>query len=964
MMNTDNLLDAIINLPQDAFEEWFEANTQRAREHFKMELVQACKAKAQEMSYGDDPDGALPILDRAALVAGALKQPLALALVWRGRANILQVHERYVESLAASSRAIALYKQYGTPYDVAVASTVEIKTKGALERFDEAINLALWIRPLFVRQAFTFGVARVTGNLAEVLTWAWRLEEALPEYERARKLYLQSSSPLDAARVLHNMGVLANRMDQLDLAQRYYSQAYPEFKAAGDVISMIKTKFNLARVCLRQGRYETALAHLAEARTILADLPDSPDSGNVDMLEAQVRWRLNQRTQAERLLREALGLFNQLSRRLEAAETLIVLGHLLAAVRTAEKLAEGLSCLEQAEKNLQALKVPLFVAWVQLEEAELLLLLERTEEAATQAQAARSVFTEASLHLREAQASALLADCCWRIEPQRARELYQAAIQVGEADPLLTIRCWRGVGRLAQAAHEPAEAEQAYERAVRLLENLRRSLRHYQNQAGFLEDKQGLTEALLNSLHLQPERQQDILAWIERFKAAALADLLVGQAADETIEATLRSLLTEREQLAEKLDRQLSTLHTNSSTQMASSLQRGTALAAHDAYQSQSLSEIRQQLLALDEQIVRRQDSTTAWREGVAIEPERIHDLLDEETLLISYYTVKGKLYALTVTNLAGDIQIHPLRVGLGEVEKFWQRTRRQVVRPKSNIAAIQKRLAYLWGKLIAPFEARIRRKKRLLILPHRSLFHLPFAALYDARRKRYLIERWIVQLAPSATILAWCQQRPSAGASCHSLLVGYPGEPLKPAYLPAVEQELAAVANLLPHTSVLFGKDATAQKLMKQAPGHAILHIAGHAYYNSSTPLESGMPLAGGRWLRASDLYLRYGHISGATVVLSGCETARGRPTGGDILGLTSAFLYAGAVGIVAGLWRIDDNATATLMVAFYRHLADGADTANALRQAQLTLLKSKSYQAPYFWAPFGLSGDSRVLK
>ena len=101
----------------------------------------------------------------------------------------------------------------------------------------------------------------------------------------------------------------------------------------------------------------------------------------------------------------------------------------------------------------------------------------------------------------------------------------------------------------------------------------------------------------------------------------------------------------------------------------------------------------------------------------------------------------------------------------------------------------------------------------------------------------------------------------------------------------------------------------------------------------------------------------------AGATVVLSGCSTGRGRPAGGDVMGLTSAFLYAGAIGIIAGLWRVDDAATAELMTTFYREISNGQDTANALQQAQLQLLRSERYARPYFWAPFSLNGDRRAL-
>jgi CHAT domain-containing protein len=441
---------------------------------------------------------------------------------------------------------------------------------------------------------------------------------------------------------------------------------------------------------------------------------------------------------------------------------------------------------------------------------------------------------------------------------------------------------------------------------------------------------------------------------VERFKARVLADLLAEQPPDSGSDPELLDLFARRKQLRRQLDRRLSSLvDQNHLTEMH---QRGPALAAHDDYQTHELSDVRQQLQALEEEIGRRRDNACDWREGAPIDPRQVHRLLDAQTLLVSYYAAGGQLYALSATHVEGDVRVHALHLGIDEVEERWWQTRRLVARSTSRIAAVQARLARLWEGLIAPLDLpnRLRDGTRLLILPHRGLFHVPFAGLYDAQGKQYLVERWTVQLAPSATILERCRRWEQGTA--RYVLVGYPGPPDQPGYLPGVEKELSTLAGLLPDATVLWGEQATRQNVLDAAPQSMVLHLAGHTFYDSARPLESGMPLAGGRWLRAADLYLRYGHLAGATVVLSGCSAGRGRPTGGDVMGLTSAFLYAGAVGVVAGLWRVDDAATADLMTSFYREFDRGA--ADALRLAQLGLLRSGRYAHPYFWAPFALSG------
>jgi CHAT domain-containing protein len=263
---------------------------------------------------------------------------------------------------------------------------------------------------------------------------------------------------------------------------------------------------------------------------------------------------------------------------------------------------------------------------------------------------------------------------------------------------------------------------------------------------------------------------------------------------------------------------------------------------------------------------------------------------------------------------------------------------------------------------LIEPLVERLRPKTRLLIVPHRGLFHIPFAGLYDAENERYLIERWAVHITPSITILQQCRQQ--ALGSQQPLLAGFPGHPGHPGHLPGVEEEIQTLASLLPAADVLLGKQATPEGILTAAPNRSFVHLAGHAFYDSQNPLDSGMPLAEERWLRASDLYLHYGHLGGSTVVLSGCSTGRGRPTGGEVLGLTSAFLYAGASGVVTSLWRVDDAATCALMSAFYRQLCEELDTAQALRGAQVELLRGKQYTSPYYWAPFELCGSPRISR
>ena len=109
---------------------------------------------------------------------------------------------------------------------------------------------------------------------------------------------------------------------------------------------------------------------------------------------------------------------------------------------------------------------------------------------------------------------------------------------------------------------------------------------------------------------------------------------------------------------------------------------------------------------------------------------------------------------------------------------------------------------------------------------------------------------------------------------------------------------------------------------------------------------------------------------LNAELVVLSACETGLGRLRDGEgIVGLTRAFLYAGASSTVVSLWKVEDQSTSLLMERFYQNLKRGLDKSEALRQAKLDIIRSnvdlkatgrrEELAAPFYWAPFILVGD-----
>ena len=933
--------------------------------------VERLKQKAEQQAINDF-EQAMSTLEQAAEIALGLDDPMATALVWRGRATIYQQHGMLDRCLHSIQSAVDIYERHGTPFDIAKARTVEVAVHSDMGNFEQAIELGAWIRREFEHQDFTFGLARLAAALGYTYNAAWRLEESFQEHQTAYHLYQQLALKLDAAWVLHNMGVLANQMDRLDLACEHYTAAYSIFVDHGDRVMMVKAQFNLAQNAVRRARFNAALEHLTIARRHLETQQGSVDHGYVELHEAQVRQRLNQPRQAEQLLRRAVERFEAQGARLESAEALLSLSHLLVTINRADvqstKVEEGIACIDQAIAHLNAVDAPLFQAWAELERAELFLSLQRWPEAVRQATELVPRFTDADQTLRKVQAHLILAEAEEALHKSEAEQRFQYALNaLGDNVLPLTIRSWHGLGRLALKRRAWSDAEHAFTQALGIFQLLRRTLQAHWQQAGLLEDGQTLVDGLLSALHAQPDRASDVLPVLEQNKASVLAEMLAGQPVDNSADPKLRRLLAKREALTEQLDHGVSALKRDLFLVAGDDPMPARTVRSYNHHHTEHTAALRLQLQECDEAIARHNSPAQQWREGSEFDSSMVAQLLDDETLLVSYYTVRDQLFALTATRSTDSHRSIRLPTTLSDVRRKWRHTERLLMRGDAVNARLQQQLGSLYNLLIAPLGLDTQSWRRLLLIPHRELSQIPFAALFDQMQGCYLVENYVLQMAPSITVLKFCRdhvldksvQKSTSCSRSAVLLVGYPGEANDPDYLPSVWTEVEDLRTRFSDAEVLFGEEVTRERLLHALTDRSLIHVAGHAVFDSIDPLASGLPLAAGRWLRAGDLYLRYGELEGALVVLSGCSTARGKISGAELLGLPSAFLYAGAGAVLSGLWKIDDAATAQLMGRFYHALAsDALDSAAALRQAQLKMLADTDFSAPYYWAPFVLSG------
>ncbi|WP_218616982.1 CHAT domain-containing protein [[Phormidium ambiguum] IAM M-71] len=274
---------------------------------------------------------------------------------------------------------------------------------------------------------------------------------------------------------------------------------------------------------------------------------------------------------------------------------------------------------------------------------------------------------------------------------------------------------------------------------------------------------------------------------------------------------------------------------------------------------------------------------------------------------------------------------------------------------PESKLLGKQ---VYEW--LISPIEAALKAQlpKTLVFVLDGSFRNVPMAALYDG--KQYLIERYSIALAPGLRLL---NPQPLQQQKLGVLAAGLTEERNGFSALSNVNLELKEIQAEL-KSQILLNQNFTSSTLQKQieALPFPIVHLATHGQFSSNA--NETFVLAWDKKIDVNELSallrkrdeVREEAIE--LLVLSACETAAGDKRAA--LGLAGVAVRAGARSTLASLWSLDDESGAQFMGYFYRALSDRKlSKAEALRQAQLTLLRDPNFRHPRYWAPYVLVGN-----
>jgi tetratricopeptide (TPR) repeat protein len=801
------------------------------------------------------------------------------------------------------------------------------------------------------RQQSDLLTALVHQNRGGCYEYMGLYEEALVAYAAAEERYRVLDMTEHLGEILDNRGAILLLLGRGKESLAAHEAAAAIFAAAELTLSHAKALSNIGEANRQLADYRRSLDAFERARRLYDSLGVLADQGLLLIDTAGAYLELNLYAEALAAYQKAHAMLRHTGMVHDRARALWGIGSTLIARSEFEEAETAL--VEAADLFAAADNAPL-LSGVMLEQAALQEARGDHGAAVATVRRALNLVSGKDWSVQRVYAHLRLADLLLPDAAEAESHLLEGS-QLAErlALPQLRYRLNERLGRLRRLQGRDEEAQVLLEAAVDEIERLRGTVAHETMRASFLRDKTTAYDELLK-LHLargSEKGSHSAFAIAERAKSRALVDLLTGVVqgsatpADDAVEGRIRDLQSD-----------LNVTYTR--------MLGGTEDDGH----GMPVPDLRGRAVELEREInqLRLRASATADIFAPLVASDSLEHPPSDVTML-AYHLVGDEIVtfvqgqggirvvrnpdsAATIARLVQQLDVQWDRLGAGR--EFVERHMTLLERSTRRV------LSSLYGELIEPLEPILHEAvdptsdgpgapRKLVIVPHGLLHRVPFHALFDGGS--YLLERFEVSYAPSAKVYSLCQKRISRGFD-KALVLGV-ADPS----IPAVAEETQAVVRRLPAAELLRDEQATVEALRSKVPGCGVLHLACHGMFRMDNPMFSSLKVGDG-WLAASDV-MRL-DLTGALVTLSACESGRNEVFAGDeLMGLTRAFLGAGATTLVASLWLVQDETTAELMENWYEYVSEGVRRATALRHAQLAL-KDK-YPHPYYWAPFVLIGQ-----
>lgn len=814
------------------------------------------------------------------------------------------------------------------------------------------------------------GEARAYAHIGRCHTAQGDLAEATHNYESALQIWRDLNNPREQSRVLISLGFIDVRGGEWRNSLSHFARAEELLAGFDEPAVMGRLAGGLGDVFNENGLPEKGLVEYERALEYFRRTPDTRDDALTILEIGRTLYLQGDYQGALSCFQHELVAFPPGS--LDAAHRHQYLGKVYAAT------GEHVAALQHFQSAL-----PVYAqAGNRGDEAEVLALMGQVYEQQGRLAPAR---------LRYRRASETFTRLSDRIN--------QSAVDYA-------------LGRLELRAGNYGAAEGHLRNSIEVTENIRRVPTSRDLTTAFSatvhERYESYVECLMREHELRPSRGLDVSAFetSELARARSLTELL-------------RAVQTD---LVNSLDPEIVRREKSLRRALRAKEEAKVALL-RETYRPEDLAELDAELARLEAEYAPVNEAVRAAHPayGQLTRPaawdlrsiqERV--VADDQTLLLEFLLGADKSYVWAVTrDRIGSYDL-PARA---HVEAAAGKAYKQISNPPGaeSDAETDAALRDLSRMVLSPVAAELKNKTRIIVVADGVLHYIPFQVLTaSASADEPAVGAYEVVNAPSASVLGELRQAASRRRTPPKLLAAF-GNPVfasnyarrrdaeggrelaslqapddgrrQPvtreieltgdAFDPSTIQPLLYAShelnNLLDVTAgeetlMASGFDATRERLFgADLSQYAIIHFATHGRFDPKRPEHSGLVLStvelDGRALNGfvglQDIYSIRAPVD--LVVLSACQTALGKDVRGEgLVGLTRGFMYAGASGVVASLWEVEDKATAELMKRFYGNmLQKGMPPGAALREAQNSIRRNPRWRAPHYWAAFTLQGE-----
>lgn len=815
------------------------------------------------------------------------------------------------------------------------------KYNEALQYFRESLRLSEGSTEEEARPRALFGIGSTQHFLGN-------FEEAQETLEQSLKLSEAQNNKAGMSFALNSLGSIAYNKSDYRLAMNRFHQSLELKQALNDKAGAGSTMNNMGLVLHLQGDDEQALDYYQKSLRLAEEAHSNSLIPGIRNNIANIYRDQGNYADALQSYQTSLALSRKLGRQHEIALTLSNLGQVYARQGNYEL---ALPQLQESLKLMEAIGNQGGIAGILSDLGELFFV--------------QRDYPKALEYV--AQSTAL-------------------ARQIGSLETLWKVRT--NAGKIYRALGQTAAARQAFDEAITIIEALRLQVAGgEESQQQFFANK-SVPYSELVSLGILSSNLIQALAYAERAKARTLLDVLhsgrinITKAMNPAEQEQEQVIKDEMVSLNSQFVRENSRSHPDAEhlAQLSANLKK--ARLAQSTFQTKLYAahpalKIQRGLIpafSLQQAAKLIPDAQTALVEYVVTEQKTLMFVLTGEQKILAAGTPSScilKVYELPVASLKLSELVNDYRQRLAQHNLVFRDS-----------------AAQLFDVLIRPAAAQLQGIKTLVIVPDGSLWELPFQALQSQAKANaephYLIEDFALFYAPSLSVLAEMvkarKQKSSHWQTSNLLALGNPAAGMEPG-LPrgGNNQQLPEAAKEVKNLGQLYGRkdsqvftgEAASEEQFKAAAGqYRVLHLATHGILNNTSPMYSQIILAPPQPNSKEDGVLEAWEImrmelNAELVVLSACETARGRISAGEgVIGLSWALFVAGSPVTVVSQWKVDSASTTELMLGFHQQLKSHPASpptakAQAMQTAALQLLHRKQYRHPFYWAGFVVIGD-----